>query len=124
MTQVDVLDASKILSDEYALKILAGSFKEPKSAQELSLKFDIPIAVCYRKIHDLETSGFIDCVDKILTQEGRRVRLYRSQLKGAYIFFEQGKLRVRLSLTKVPQIEFDETWDALSFIHSPEASTF
>ena len=124
MSQVNVLDASKILADVYTLRILAGSFKEPKSVQELSTKFNIPIAVCYRKIHELETTGFLECVDKILTQEGRRVKLYRSQLKGAYIFFEQGKLRVHLSLTKVPRVDFDETWDALSLIHQTETSTF
>jgi len=124
MSQVNVLDASKILADEYTLKILAGSFKEPKSVQELSTKFNIPIAVCYRKIHDLETSGFLECVDKILTQEGRRVKLYRSQLKGAYIFFEHGKLRVHLSLTSVPRIEFDETWDALGLVQTADSGTF
>lgn len=119
MTQVNVLDTSKILVDEKALKILAGSYDIPKSAQELSTKFDIPIAVCYRKIHDLEESGMLECVDRILTQDGRRVKLYRSQLKGAYIFFQNGKLRVHLDLTKVPQVDFDKTWDALELIHSP-----
>ncbi len=124
MNDVNVLDASKIFADEYALKILSGSFKEPKSAQDLSNNFNIPIAVCYRKIHDLEVSGFLECVDKILTQEGRRVKLYRSQLKGAYIFFEHGKLRVHLSLTKVPQVDFDETWDALGLVQTAEPTPF
>ena len=124
LDQENVLNTSKILSDEYALKILAGTFKEPKSAQEISIKFNIPIAVCYRKIHDLEDTGFLECVDKILTQEGRRVKLYRSQLKGAYIFFEHGKLRVHLSLTKVPQVDFDGTWDALGLIQPAETPIF
>ena len=118
MTPVDVLNASKLLADENTLKILAGSFDKPRSAQELSNKFNIPIAVCYRKIHDLEASGLMECVDKILTQDGRRVKLYRSQLKGAYIFFNHGKLRVHLDLTRVPQVDFDKTWDALELIHS------
>lgn len=117
MTQVNVLNASKIFADEHAMKILAGTFKDPRSAQELSEKFSIPIAVCYRKIHDLESSGLIECEDKILSQDGRRVKLYRSQLKGAYIFFEHGKLRVHLNLTKVPKVEFDETWDPFNVIH-------
>lgn len=113
MCPINALNASKMLADEYIMKILAASFKFPKSAQELSMKFSIPIAVCYRKIRDLESIGLLECVDKVLTQDGRRVKLYRSQLKGAYLFFERGKLRVRLDLTNVPKIDFDETWDAL-----------
>lgn len=118
MTQVNALDASKIFADEYAMRILAGSFKFPKSAQELSNKFSIPIAVCYRKIHDLETNGLLECVDKMLTQDGRRVKLYRSQLKGAYIFFEHGKLRVCMNLTKIPEMNFDQTLDMLEAMPS------
>lgn len=119
MRNNNVLDASKVFGDENSLKILADSFHVPRSAQELSEKFKIPIAVCYRKIHDLEANGFLECVDKVLTQSGRRVRLYRSQLKGAYIYYEQGRLRVHLDLTKVPTVNFDETWDALEDINPP-----
>ncbi|MFW9876930.1 MAG: ArsR family transcriptional regulator [Candidatus Thorarchaeota archaeon] len=113
MSDINIIDASRMLTDEYAMKILAGSFHYPKSAQELSKRFNIPIAACYRKIHDLEESGFLECVEKVLSKDGRRVRLYRSQLKGAYLFFENGKLRVCLNLTKVPMVEYDETVDIL-----------
>lgn len=118
MSDMSIIDASKMLTDEYTMKILAGSFHLPKSVQELSQIYDIPIAACYRKIHDLEDSGLIECVQKILTKDGRRVRLYRSQLKGAYLFFENGKLRVCLNLTTVPLKEYDETWDILKVTQS------
>lgn len=113
MSDLNILNASKMLADEYAMKILAGSFRIPKSAHDLSDNYDIPLAACYRKIHDLEKAGLLECVDKVLTQEGRRVKVYRSQLKGAYLFYENGKLRIHMDLTKYHNTDFDETWDVL-----------
>ena len=110
---MDALNASKLLTDEYVMKILAATFKEPKSAQELSLRFKIPIAVCYRKIHELEAVGLLECVDRVLTREGKRVRLYQSQVINAYMFFQKGKLRVKLELSSFPTREIDTTWNAL-----------
>ena len=116
--EINALNATKLLAYPYVMKILAASFTLPQSAQELSLKFSIPIAVCYRKINELETVGLLECVDRILTQQGKRVRRYRSQVKGAYLFFENGTLRVRMDLTKVPSEEFDKTWNALDLFQT------
>ena len=109
------LKVSKLLADEYNVKILAATFKDSKSAQELSLKFDIPIAACYRRIRELEMTGLILCSDRILSQKGKRVKLYRSQVKGVYLFYESGKFRVRLDLTSMPGTDIDETWYALDY---------
>jgi predicted ArsR family transcriptional regulator len=113
MTNLDILDMSKMLADEYSIKILAGSFKFPKSAQNLSDELNIPIAACYRRIHDLEECGLIECVGKVLTQEGRRVKIYRSQLKGAYISYEKGKLSLLMDMTKFQNPQFNATWNIL-----------
>ena len=113
MTELSPLNTSKLIADEYNLKVLAATFKEPRSAQYLSLKFEIPIAVCYRKIHELENVGLLECVDRVLTRQGKRVKLYRSNVKGVYMFFEKGRLRVRLELTTMTNNEIDRTWNAL-----------
>jgi hypothetical protein len=118
MINLDVINVSKMLSDEYIMKILAGSFKVPKSARDLSIKYDIPLAACYRKIHDLEQLGLLECIDKILTQEGRRVKMYRSQLKGAYLFYENGKLKIHMDITNFRKTDFDATWDVLNMAQS------
>ena len=107
------LDASKLLSDEYSVKILAATFREAKSAQEMSARFDIPIAACYRRIKELEGAGFLKCTARILNQKGKRVKLYRSQVRGAYFFYDRGRLRARLELSRPDKPEIDETWDAL-----------
>jgi predicted transcriptional regulator len=108
--EMNPIEASKIITDEYSAKILVATYKRPKSALELSHRFGIPIAACYRRIHLLEKVGLIVCVDKVLTQKGKRIKIYLSQLKNAYIFFEKGKLRVRFEL-KTGSIEnFGGEW--------------
>ena len=116
---IDPIRLSKLISDEYNIRILAASHKIPKSAQELSIKFNIPIAACYRRIHDLEESKLIECKERILNRNGKRVKLYQSLVKGLYLFYENGKLRVRMETTASPATE-DETWDALEKLHSPD----
>jgi predicted transcriptional regulator len=95
---ISPFEASKIVTDEYATKILIATYKKPKNANELSHRFGIPLAACYRRIRVLERAGLLTCVDKVLTQKGKRIKIYLSQLKNAYIFLEKGKLRVRFEL--------------------------
>jgi len=66
------LEASQLLTDEYSAKILLATYKRRISAQEISQRYGIPIAACYRKIRILEEAGLIQCVDRILTQKGKR----------------------------------------------------
>ena len=54
---MDIFEASQLITDKYSVRILVGTTKKPKSAIELSEKFGIPIAACYRKIRELERSG-------------------------------------------------------------------
>ena len=89
-------EMAKLLTDEYATKIVIGTLKQPKSAIQLSRELGIPIAACYRRIKHLERAGLLKCVNKVLTKKGKRVALYSSQLKNAHIFFEDGKVMVKV----------------------------
>jgi ribosomal protein S25 len=104
------LEASQLLTDEYTAKILLATFKRKMSAQEISSRYGIPIAACYRKIRSLEEIGLLECVERILTQKGKRKNLYTSRLKNAYVFFEGGKLRVRFHLTTGVIKDFGGDW--------------
>src|SRR5438874_11036927 len=96
---MDPLEASRLVTDEYSAKILVATFKKAKSAIDLSREYGIPIAACYRRIHALERARLIRCTERALTQKGKRISLYMSQLKNAYIFFEHGRLLIRLQLS-------------------------
>jgi len=98
---------SQLLVDEYVMKILMASFNRPMSTQQMSLEFGIPIAVCYRKVRELMAADLLYKETKVLTQQGKWVQMYRSKLKGAYVFLERNALRVRLELadTNTPELD-------------------
>ena len=54
---MDVLEAGRLLTDGYALRILAAVSYKSKGAQEVSEEYNIPIAACYRRIKELEKAG-------------------------------------------------------------------
>ena len=107
------LAVTKLLSDEHTVKILTATFRIPRSANYLSIKFNIPIAACYRRIRDLEKMGLLLITEKILTPRGKRVSLYQSTLKSAYLTFENGKLKALLELTNGSMGEQEETWNII-----------
>jgi len=87
------LKALKFFADGDTLKILAECYVTPLSVKELSIKYDIPIAGCYRRVRALEKSGLIKCVEERLSDKGKIVKIYRSSMKSAYISFSQGNMR-------------------------------
>ena len=109
-------DVSRLLTDEYAERILVATQVTSRSVQEISDKYDIPIAACYRKIRILEEVGLIQCVERILTQKGKRKNLYTSCLRNAYIFFENGKLRARFQLATGQVKDFGGDWNGLDLM--------
>ena len=90
-------DISRLLTDEYAERILVATHSNPRSVQEISDKFDIPIAACYRKIHELESAGFLRCAEIVTTPKGKAMKLYRSLLKSAELIYDAGVFRVRFN---------------------------
>jgi len=87
-------DISRLLTDEYAERILVATHDQPKSVQEISDRHDIPIAACYRKIHELEEAGFLRCAEVVTTPKGKAMKLYQSTLRKANLVYENGTFRV------------------------------
>lgn len=88
-------DISRLLTDEYAERILVATQRDARSVQDISDKHDIPIAACYRKIHELEEAGFLKCAQIVTTPKGKTMKLYRSQLQSAILVYEQGVFKVK-----------------------------
>jgi predicted ArsR family transcriptional regulator len=84
-------EVSKLLADDYSQKILAVTYSSPMSAQRLSKVCRIPIAACYRRIHELEDAGLISIDREKEVYKGRKVRLYKCLLKSATIRFHNGR---------------------------------
>ncbi len=116
--ELNPIEAAKIITDETSAKILAATYHRPMSAIELSQKYDIPIAACYRRIHLLESLGVLRAVKRILTPKGKRITIYRSNLKNAYIFFEDGQLKVRFQMANGITEDFGGPWKAQEIIQT------
>ncbi|AGB04490.1 putative transcriptional regulator [Aciduliprofundum sp. MAR08-339] len=85
----------KILTDGYAIKILAATTRDVKSAIDLSQELNVPIAACYRRLHMLENAGLIH-VQERTTPKGKKMKYYRSKIKRANIHIEDNTLIVEL----------------------------
>lgn len=101
---LDLFKVSKLLADEYVVKILAATIWEPKSAQQLAFDLDIPIAACYRKIHDTTKAGLLTCTGNAITKRGKSVKLYKSQVNSIKLLFERGQLKVELDLKNLHDV--------------------
>ena len=108
---MNVLAISNLLADKYILHILSATYYQPKTVQQLCLNFDIPIATCYRKIRELEDSLLLNCVDRVVTKEGKRMKRYKSQINSINIFYEKGKVKINLDLAYKDREEIVEVWD-------------
>ena len=87
-----------MLTDEYAVKILVATVRSPRSAQQISEQYGIPIAACYRRIRDLELAGLIACTERRLSRQGKRVCFYVSRVRTAALEFDNGRLKVRFTM--------------------------
>ncbi len=108
--RVDLLRTSQLLTDEYSVKILVATIRIPKSAQDISDAYDIPIAACYRRIRDLEQEGLLVCTERKLSRQGKRVSYYLSMLKSAYVYFDNGHLRVKFELKTGGADQYGTDW--------------
>jgi len=89
---------TRLLADGYSQKILSYTYRKPMSAQKLSALCHIPIAACYRRIHDLEQAGMLFIADEKEIYKGRKVKLYRCSLRHAVLRFTDGKFKVNYDL--------------------------
>ncbi|MDH4123509.1 MAG: helix-turn-helix domain-containing protein [Thermoplasmata archaeon] len=91
-------DIAQLLMDEYNMKILAATSHKAKSARELAFMFDIPIASCYRKLRELAAAGLIKQESTELTADGKRYKVYRSQLDCVTLVYERGQMRMKVDM--------------------------
>jgi len=104
---VSVLDC---LGDEYSVRILSALTEREMSAKGISDELDIPIATVYRRIEELDEAGLIEYEGKALTQEDKRVKVYRSYIDELRVFFEPDEPQVEMKKYSEAQRSIDEAW--------------
>lgn len=102
----------EVLGNKYNPEILEAT-GEPKSAQELSDQLDVPIATCYRRIEELTEADLLELHDRPLSEEHRRIKVYRRCIDEIAIEFRDG-LSVDLEQRSDITNKLDEVWRRMS----------
>lgn len=90
---MEALQLSQTVMDPYSARILLGTWERASSALELSRRFGIPIAACYRRIRELEAMGLVYCERSLPSRNGKGLQLFRCRLKSVRVSLEEGRLK-------------------------------
>ncbi|MFW5950218.1 MAG: winged helix-turn-helix domain-containing protein [archaeon] len=109
MASVELL---RTLGNKYSAEILDAT-EEPKSAQDLSDQLDIPIATCYRRIDELTNHDLLELHDNVLSDDRRRIKVYRRNVDAIEVSFE-GSLLIDVQERSEVTNRLDSAWRTLS----------
>ena len=73
------------LADAESRTILFSIIKKGRTASELSEKYHIPLSSVYKKISDLEELTLIEVEKWLISDKGRKFKVYRSRISKADI---------------------------------------
>ncbi|MGI0069399.1 MAG: ArsR/SmtB family transcription factor [Nitrosopumilaceae archaeon] len=77
------------LADAQSRTILFSLIKKGKTAMELSEKYRIPLSSVYKKISDLEDIALIRVEKWVLSESGKKFKVYRSRINKADIIIRK-----------------------------------
>lgn len=89
---MDPFELSQAVMDPYSVRILLGTSTSAVSALDLSRRFGIPIAACYRRIRELESAGLVYCERALPSRNGKGLQLFRSRVRSVRVRLEEGRL--------------------------------
>ncbi len=85
------------LADAQSRSILFSIVKEGKTALELSEKYRIPLSSVYKKISDLEDLALVKVDKWILSDSGKKFKVYKSRISKADISIKKPEPSITLS---------------------------
>ncbi|MFC7075290.1 MULTISPECIES: winged helix-turn-helix domain-containing protein [Haloarcula] len=100
------------LGNKYSAEILDAT-DEPVSAQDLSDELGIPIATCYRRIDELTEHDLLELHDNILSDDRRRIKVYRRNVDELRVDFED-EMTIHIEERSEVTNKLDEAWRTLS----------
>jgi len=88
-----------VVSDKYCRAILGVIMDKAKSVMEISAETKTPISTVYRRIQTLHDNKLVRTSGTI-TDEGKKLFLYKSKIKGIQSTFSNGQIEVKLVLNQ------------------------
>jgi len=77
------------LADAESRAILFSTIKKGKTASELSEKLKIPLSSVYKKLYDLEELSLIEIDKWLISDKGRKFKVYKSRISKADIIIKK-----------------------------------
>jgi predicted transcriptional regulator len=101
LTQLKKYDVNQkileALADAQSRSILFSVIKEGKTAAELAEKHKIPLSSVYKKISDLEDLSLIKVEKWILSDNGKKFKIYKSRISKADVSIRKPEPVISLS---------------------------
>jgi len=85
------------LADVQSRSILFSIIKDGKTASELSEKYRIPLSSVYKKISDLEDLALVKIDKWIISDNGKKFKVYKSRISQAEISIKKPEPTITLS---------------------------
>jgi predicted transcriptional regulator len=85
------------LADAQSRSILFSIIKDGKTALELSEKYRIPLSSVYKKISDLEDLALVKVDKWVLSDNGKKFKVYKSRISRAEISIKKPEPVITLS---------------------------
>ena len=85
------------LADAQSRSILFSIIKEGMTALELSEKYRIPLSSVYKKISDLEELTLVKVDKWVLSESGKKFKVYKSRISRAEISIKKPEPVITLS---------------------------
>ena len=82
------------ISLEIDRKILISTATEPRSVEEISFETGIPLATCYRKVHELMRDSLLGVEKIVVIGTGRKVEKYKRTFRHLRISLDSEGLSV------------------------------
>ena len=85
------------LADAESRAIIFSIVKKGRTATQLSSKLKIPLSSVYKKLTDLEDLTLVEVEKTILSEKGRRFKIYKSRINRAEISIKKPEPSLLLS---------------------------
>ncbi|MCI4358615.1 MAG: winged helix-turn-helix domain-containing protein [Thermoplasmata archaeon] len=107
------------LGDPLSRQILLLLADAPKAARELLHVVSVPQSTLYRRLGELKDMGLLDVQRSIITEDGKKMELYRSLLEEVVIHLRGQTLEVRPRRRDLAAARLADLWGEVRQGKSP-----
>lgn len=94
------LYALKSIADDYSRVIIAFLMERPRSVIDIVVGYKIPLSTVYRRVRELVESRLITIHGSIVTEDGKKYDLYKSNIKAVRVIFGINSLDIEIMPNK------------------------